>query len=118
MLVVAILGVSTFGYLTWRANQPPVLTFCEGIGLLAGPAESSPRRALDAYFVSRGGAPSDPEVWRERDSDDGASATFENTKYEGRLVGKGFRSIQVQRGTSVPGSTVAADQWTVQGACL
>ena len=117
VLVVAVLGVSTFGYLTWRARQPPHLTFCAGIGLLPGPAESSPRRALDAYFTSTGGSRSDPDVWREHDSDDGASAVFVNTKYV-RFDGRSFRSVDVQRGASVPGSTVAADQWTVQGACL
>jgi len=115
VLVVAFLGVSTFGYLTWKSRQVPHLTFCEGIGL-AGPPASTPRGALDAFFADANGRPSDPDVWHEVDDENGASVDFVNRHYEGRL--NGFRSIMVARGAATPGTTIPADQWTVQGACL
>jgi hypothetical protein len=110
-----LLAVSAFGYGAWRAHQPKQLTFCEGIGLF-GPPAASPRGALDAFFVAAHGKPSDPDVWHEVDGEDKTSANFVNEHYGGRL--EDYQSIQVQRGAPVAGSTLAAGEWSVQGACL
>ena len=111
VLAVVVLAVSTAGYLTWRARQPPPMHFCDGIGLLGVPAPS-PRGALDAFFLSGGGQRSDPEVWREHDDAGGNAVTFTNADYP-----HGYRSIDVERGGQ-PSVSASAEEWIVQGACL
>lgn len=105
VLIVFLVAATSVTYMAWRARQPSVPKFCAGVGLF-GPPAASPRAALDSFL----GHDSSPE-WRQR------GTNFINTSYSSDR-NNGYQSIQVAQGESVPGTSVAPDQWTVQGACV